>query len=304
MKRIVYAQRVVIGVLLALSFNAVAQSLEPRLYSNAPVGLNFLLGGYALSSGGISFDASVPLEDSSIDVHTAFAAYARSFGLWGRSAKFDIVVPYAFLDGSAMYEGARVARSVDGFADPSFRFSYNFYGSPALSLKEFRDYRQNVVVGASLKTTAPFGQYDSARLVNIGMNRWSFTPELGLSKRMGSLLLEAACAASLFTDNHDFVGQTREQEPIYNLQGHIVYLFPKKIWLALDATRYIGGRTTVGDVKKDDRLENSRFGATLAIPVTKRHSVKLYASTGVETRTGDDFDIFGMAWQYRWGGGL
>ena len=86
--------------------------------------------------------------------------------------------------------------------------------------------------------------------------------------------------------------------------GHIVYLFPKKIWLALDATRYIGGRTTVGDVKKDDRLANSRFGATLAIPVTKRHSVKLYASTGVETRTGDDFDIFGMAWQYRWGGGL
>jgi len=45
-------------------------------------------------------------------------------------------------------------------------------------------------------------------------------------------------------------------------------------------------------------------GATVALPVNRRHSVKLYASSGLSVRTGSDFDIFGAAWQYRWGAGL
>lgn len=41
-----------------------------------------------------------------------------------------------------------------------------------------------------------------------------------------------------------------------------------------------------------------------ALPVDRHHSVKLYASTGVSTRIGTDSDTIGIAWQYRWGGGL
>jgi hypothetical protein len=293
----------VAGLLLAQG-EAHGQSLEPRFYSNTPTGLNFLLGGYSLSEGGVAFDPSVPLEDASITTHSPFVAYARSLGLRGRSAKFDIAVPYTFLEGTALYEGSRVSRKVDGFADPSVRFSYNLLGAPALSLAEFKDYRQNMVLGTSLKVTAPFGQYDSSRVVNIGTHRWSFTPELGISKRLARCLLETSCAATLFTDNNDYVGQKREQEPIYNVQAHLVYLFRNKIWVALDATRYMGGQTSIDGVEKDDRLTNSRFGATFAIPITLRHSLKLYASSGLETRTGSDFETFGAAWQYRWGGGL
>jgi hypothetical protein len=46
------------------------------------------------------------------------------------------------------------------------------------------------------------------------------------------------------------------------------------------------------------------LGTTLTFPVDRHHSVKLYASTGVQTRTGGNFDLLGIAWQYRWGGGL
>ena len=49
---------------------------------------------------------------------------------------------------------------------------------------------------------------------------------------------------------------------------------------------------------------NSRAGATLALPVDRQNSIKLHASTGVSTRTGSDFNIGGIAWQHRWGGGL
>jgi len=43
---------------------------------------------------------------------------------------------------------------------------------------------------------------------------------------------------------------------------------------------------------------------TLALPVNRRHSIKLYASTGLAIRTGTNFDAIGAAWQYRWGEGL
>jgi len=45
-------------------------------------------------------------------------------------------------------------------------------------------------------------------------------------------------------------------------------------------------------------------GVTVALPVDRNHSVKLYATTGISTRIGTDSDTIGIAWQYRWGGGL
>ncbi|WP_454864948.1 transporter [Pseudomonas rhizophila] len=67
--------------------------------------------------------------------------------------------------------------------DPRFRFSVNLYGAPAMSLTEFPSYQQDVIIGASLAITAPLGQYDASRLVNLGNNRWSFKPELGCLRR-------------------------------------------------------------------------------------------------------------------------
>ena len=283
-----------------------AQDLEPRAYSNVPVGLNFAIAGYSYSEGDVATDASVPLEDGEIDLHSALLAYARVFGLFGRSAKADVVVPYAWVSGSANFAGTPVSRRVDGLADPRLRLSYNFYGAPALSMEESADYEQDLIVGASVQVTAPLGQYDSDKLVNIGTNRWSIKPELGLSKEWwGTLTTELAGGVVFFTDNDDFFGgRRREQDPIYSVQTHLIYSFRRGIWGALDATWYTGGETTIDGARRDDRQENTRLGATVAFPVNRYNSIKIHATTGLETRTGGDFDTIGVAWQVRWGGGL
>lgn len=291
-------------VMLLLAVDSGAQSLEPRFYSNAPVGMNFALGGYVHSTGGLSFDPALDIDNAELDVATPFIAYARSLGFFGKSAKFDVLVPYSFISGTATQDGNLITRTVDGFNDPQFRASVNFIGAPALTLEEFKDYQQNFVMGASFKATAPLGQYDNTKLVNVGLNRWSLTPELGMSKTFGPLILELAGAVTLYTDNDDLLGQKVEQDPLYSVQGHLVYTFPKQIWIALDGTYYTGGQSTVNGVEKDNLLNNTRLGLTVAFPVNKKNSIKLYASSGVSTRTGSDFDIYGAAWQYRWGGGL
>ena len=152
--------------------------------------------------------------------------------------------------------------------------------------------------------SAPLGRYDDDKILNIGTNRWSFKPELGVSKALGPLTLELASGVTFYTDNTDFFGgRTQEQDPLYSLQGHVIYQFPRGFWGSLDATYYAGGRTTVNGVENDDRQENVRLGLTLAIPLDRHFSIKFYASTGVYSRTSNDFTAVGTALQYRWGGG-
>jgi hypothetical protein len=181
----------------------------------------------------------------------------------------------------------------------------NLYGSPALALKDFVAYQQDVIVGASLQVSAPLGQYDEARLVNLSTHRWSFRPEIGISQAIGSLTLEAKLAATIFTDNKDFYGgQVRSQDPIYSISGHAIYSFRSGRWWSFDATYFTGGRSTLNGLLGNDLQQNWRLGATAALPVDKYNSVKLYASSGVSARTGNSFDLVGIAWQHRWGGGL
>jgi hypothetical protein len=88
------------------------------------------------------------------------------------------------------------------------------------------------------------------------------------------------------------------------LQGHVVYNFRLGMWAALDATYYTGGSTSVNGVLKNDLQQNLRWGGTLALPIDRRHSVKVFFTSGVFTRTGTDFTTVGMGWQYRWGAGM
>ena len=290
--------------LSAIALQVCAQDIEPRAYSNAPIGVNFLIAGYAYTRGGLVFE-SLPITDAHLHTSNAVIAYARVLDLWGKSAKFDMIVPYTWLSGTADYQGQTVARIVNGFANPSFRLSVNLYGAPALTLDEVRGWQQDLIIGASLRVWAPWSQYDDQKLVNIGTNRWSFKPEVGISKAVGPWTLEFSAAATFYTDNDDlFGGNKLSTDPLYSLQWHLIYGFHSGMWASADATYYAGGRTTVNGVLNSDLQQDWRVGGTLTLPVDIHNSVKLYASSGVSARTGNNYDLIGIVWQYRWGGGL
>lgn len=291
--------------LAGLASTAGAQDIEPRAYSNAPIGVNFLVAGYGYTRGGVSFDSALPVSNPELTTSSAVVGYARVLEFRGQSAKFDFNVPLTALSGSAVFNGEPLDRDISGLGDPRFRLSVNFFGAPALSLKEFAGFRQDLIVGASLQVSAPTGQYDDSRLVNLGTNRWSFKPELGVSQALGRWTLEGTAAVTLYTDNDDFYpGKTRSQDPLYSLQAHVIYSFRSGVWGSLDGTYFAGGRTTLDGTVNNDLQQNWRIGATLAFPVNVRNSIKLYGSSGVSARTGNSFDLLGIAWQYRWGGGL
>ncbi len=294
----------VIALLLA-AVHARAGEIEPRAYVNTPVGINFLLAGYAYTDGGLSTAGSSPVKGAQLWMHTEVLAYARSLDVWGKSGKIDVIVPYSELSGSATASGQKRERNISGFNDPRFRFSVNFYGAPALSVEEFANYQQDVIIGASVQVSAPLGQYDKDKLVNLGNNRWFVKPDIGISKAWGPLTLELSTGVFFFSNNDDFFGGKRLQEdPVWSTQAHIEYQLGRGVWAALSGTYDYGGRSTVNDVRKSDLENNSRVGATLALPVNRNNSIKLYGSNSIHTSSGTNYSLVGIIWQYRWGKGL
>ena len=297
--------RRLLALLLLAPGLVLAQSMEPRAYSNAPTGLNFLLAGYGYSQGDLGFAATSPLQDGDSKVHSLLLGYVRSLNLSGDAGSIALLLPIVDLTATATLNGTTEARrEINGMGDPALRLAWNFYGAPALSGLDFGDYRQDLIVGTSLTLTAPFGQYDPGRLVNIGTNRWSAKPELGLSKAVGPWTVELAAGVTFFTRNDEFFnGRTRSQDPIYSTQLHATRQFGRGFWGALSATWYEGGRTSLNGAAQDDRLAGTRVAATVALPIDRLNSIKLTASSGVYARTGADFEGIGVVWQHLWGGG-
>ena len=297
------AAALLLGALFAPT--AQAQELEPRAYSNLPMGLNFLALGYAHSKGGMSTDPSLPLTDAHLQIDTGVVAYVRAVDFWGRSGKFDVIAPYSHLSGTALVAGQPRERVVSGAGDPRFRLSVNFYGAPALTLDEYPAYKQDLVVGASVQVTPPWGQYDASKAVNLGTNRWSIKPDIGFSKAFAPFTIDLTAGVTLFSRNDDyFGGQALDQSPLYSAQANLSYDFGRGIWASVGATFYRGGRTTVDDAPKDNALSNSRVGLTIAVPIDRYYAIKFNASSGISTRTGTNFDTVGLVLQYRWGAGL
>jgi len=116
--------------------------------------------------------------------------------------------------------------------------------------------------------------------------------------------VEVAPSVTFFTDNPDFFnGKEFAQAPLYFFRGHIIHNFASGAWISLDGSYFTGLRTTVNGVRGDNEQENVRAGLTFALPMDRNNSLKLNASTGIYSRTGTEFTIFGIAWQYRWGAG-
>lgn len=281
-----------------------AQDLEPRSFAAAPTGVNFALLGYGYSNGDLLFDQALNIDNARARVNNLTGFYVRTLSFFGASSKLALLAPFVWGTWEGTLAGTDTSTSRRSFADPRAQLAVSFIGAPAKTLKDFAGFREGTVAGASLMVVVPLGQYDSSKLINLGANRWAFRPRLGVTQTTGKWIFELFGDVWLFTRNPDLRGAVVEQEPIWTLQGHIIYNFKPGLWLGLDAGYGKGGQSIVNGVEKDNPQESTRVAGTLSVPVARRHSFKFVYSTGVSARFGADLDTFQVIYQYRWGGGL
>jgi hypothetical protein len=277
------------------------QEMEPLSYSAVPVGTNFVVLDYARSSGGFSFDPSLPIANVHATINTWSLGYSHSFGIAGHTASVAISMPYANANVTGDVMGVPQQAYRSGLGDVRFRLAVNLLGDPALTPEEFARRSPSTIVGASLTVIAPTGQYIPSRLINVGANRWSFKPDIGISQPFGNWFVEGTIGVWIYTDNDDFFGgRRRSQAPIPTFQGHAGYNWKPGLWLAADVTYFTGGRTSVNGIEDQDLQLSVRYGVTLSIPLARKWSAKLAWSRGLVTRVGGNFQTFSVALQYRW----
>jgi hypothetical protein len=276
---------------LLLSVNTHAQEIEARAYSNAPIGMNFLTGGLAQAKSG------------SYTLNTQALSLTHVIDVAGQSGRLTLVLPYAELTGTGQVGAQTINASAEGLSDPLIKASVNLYGAPALTNSEFANYRQDLIIGASIAASIPWGQYNSSQMINVGANRSLIQPAMGLSQAVGPWRLELAGMATIYTSNNNFMGNnTLSQNPVYSGETHVIYYFPNTAWISADATYFTGGQTYVNGMPASGTQENWRFGSTLSYPIDKNNSIRLSGSKGVYSRTDTSYNAVGISWQYRWGG--
>src|SRR5262245_41698434 len=205
---------------ISLSLPAVAQELEPGAYTVSPVGINVFSVAYAFNDGDLTFDPSLPIEDSSATIHTAVFAVARAVDLAGRSATVLVGLPVISGHVEGRYLGEFAVADRTGMGDLRIRIGANLWGAPARRMPEFaKTSPARVNIGASITVVAPTGQYSSQRIVNLGSNRWAFKPEGAIIRNARQWLFEIYGGAWLFTDNDNYLnGRTRSQKVLASAQ--------------------------------------------------------------------------------------
>jgi hypothetical protein len=303
-RRLVYSIVVLALALVVAPVLAHAQSLEPRLYLPLPTGRNVANVSYGHTTGDLVFDSQLPITNSHATLDAAGLAYVRTFGLFGRSAQLQAITTFATGDASATVAGRDTTRNLDGLTDPMLRLAVNLKGGPARTRKELAGVKFGTMIGASATVTMPLGDYDKDRRINLGANRWSVKPELGIIQPVRDVwALEGYAGVWLYGDNTGYLEtRTVSQDPLWTWQAHAIRIIGRSGWLALDGTWVRGGATSIDGAAQNTHEDNARLGATGAWFINRSSALKAAFATGVTTRYGGDFNVFSIGYQYAWGG--
>jgi len=274
-----------------------AQDLEPRRWTPLPPGLNVIGAGMIGTDGNVFFDPALQIEDAEMDATSAAVSYVRSFSLGGKIARFDVVVPWQQVTWSGILEGQPASATRVGLSDPTMRLSLILAGAapdPTAS--------SNTVFGAAFAVTVPLGEYQEDKLLNLGQNRYVFRPQIGFVHTRGQWSYELTGSGFFYTDNDEFFGGTvRKQDPLYAMQGHIIYSMKKPgYWASLSVGYGGNGQSIINGNRADDYKRLFLSALSFGMPLGDRQGLKIaYVRSRTKADNGSDTDSLAIAWSIR-----
>lgn len=277
-----------------------AQELTPRRWSHLPMNTHLGGLGYVYTSADIYLDPVVQVEDLELSLNTFAMRYIRTFELLGKSSRIELGQGYQEGTWEGLLEGSPAKTQRSGFTDTLLRISTILYGAPPLEGDAFRRHRQSVadcetLIGAGLIVQLPTGDYSKQKLINLGTNRYTLRPQLGVVHQRGPWTFETSASLWFFTDNDDFWKNThREQDILYTIQGHIIYTLRPGVWISSSIGYGYGGENQIDGVNKHDRIENLAWSLAAGYAITPNWGLKL-AYVGTETQTDKGFDSNSIA---------
>ena len=288
-----------VGVLCPL---AALSQVPPRFYWKTLSGANAVpLIVTSMSGNTNPFDPALTVvPGASFDGTLALAGYARTFTLFDRSAMAAVLLPMGRISGDVTVAGITVKESASGFGDPTLEFDINLIGPKAQkALPDVLRYEPGFSLDVLADLALPIGEYDSSQPLNVGQNRWYGRIGFPIVWQLGPWVpgrrttLEFLPAVWLFGDNTDYVGQTLETDPLFQIDAHLTRDFTEHLWGSLDAAWYNGGKASVDGIDGEE-INNYGFGLTLGYQINDNLGLTFsYKSTASDQAPDDlQMDVF------------
>jgi len=257
----------------------------PRMYWNAPVGTNILQAYFWTASGNSLTPENTQVEpDFETDINIGVLGYNRIIDIAGHAAIATAVITGGKVSGSVP---GYSLRSSSGIGDLYLQGVVNLIGAPALSAEAFTNYKQETVLSLLVGVTAPTGDYEGNRLLNLGMNRWNLRVGLPFMQTLGDWIpgeittLEILPSVWFYGDNDEsLLGTTLTQDPMVTLEAHITRDITPEIFVSLDYFIQRVGKTFYDGVQDADAHTSDSLGLTLGYMLNAQTQCQLrYAGT-------------------------
>ncbi len=241
------------------------------------------------------------------DADLLLVGYSRSFSLFGRTAVGSIVVPVGDLGGEVGGFLFSLKDSARGFGDPILQLDVNLIGAPAMkNVPDLLRYEPDFTVDLVFTLAIPIGEYDDNSLANIGQNRWYGRVGVPIMISLGDWVpgsrttLEFLPAVWFFGDNDDLLGQTVENDPLFQFESHLTRDFTETFWGSLDVVWYYGGKSTIGGLS-GEALNEVGVGFTFGYQINDNLMLTAgYTATIDDGREDLDLGAFRINLVYGW----
>jgi hypothetical protein len=245
---------------------------------------------------------------ANFDATLALVGYARTFSLFDRAAMAAVLLPMGRISGEATVAGRTFNQSASGFGDPMLEFKINVLGPPAQkNIPDILRYEPGFSVNLLADLAIPIGEYDNDQPLNIGQNRWYGRLGAPTILQIGPwvpgqrMTLELLPAVWFFGKNDDYVGQTLETDPLFQLDAHLTRDLTERFWASLDAAWYYGAEATIDDVQ-GEKLNNIGLGITLGYQINDNLNLTVGYKSTINDSSSDDLrmDSFMVTLVYGW----
>jgi hypothetical protein len=285
-----------LAALAALGPRPASAQVPARFYWKTLSGANAVPLIYNSMSGNTNplDPAHLVSPGSEVEANVAIGGYGRAFTLLGRGALVAVLVPMGNISGEATAAGQSFSETARGFGDPTVELDVNLIGPPAQrNLVDALRYEPGFSLDLIVDLAVPIGEYDDSRPLNLGQNRWYGRVGAPVVWQLGAWVpgrrttLELLPAVWLFGENDDYVGQTLETDPLFQLDAHLTRDFVERLWGSLDGSWYQGGQASLDGVE-GEALDNLAFGLTLGYQVNDNLGLTVgYKSTVADGAPGD-----------------
>ena len=275
-------------LIFCLPLTALAEN-DPRDSICAPDGTSLFLFYYRHYSGNELYANGTKVNNNvDYDLDMAMFRYGHFVGLGDWTWSYDLLQPVGDLD--------MAGNSASGLGDTNLATHIN---TPFLIKTDTMSYMMSV----GFYLCAPTGDYDSAKAVNLGANRWSYkfeyTPLILMTK---NFTLELTGDAAFYTDNDDFgaASANLETDPLFGIQTHVTYNVTDTFWVGLSHYYNSGAENAVNGVDQNDETDTQALKFSASFKLAPNVDLMLQYSSDIERDNGLKQSYIGTRIVYAW----